>query len=136
MKKTPYTKHATLITNNNGFTMIELLVVATIMILLTTIGLTSFQQASKNARNGKRKADIETVRSSLVLYRTDMGTYPATTSFDQMMTDIADYISNETIEDPKNTGVYVYSYTSAGSDFSVCAMLEPDPGTAYCVTNP
>lgn len=120
----------------NGFTMIELLVVTTIIIVLSAIGLTSFGQASKNARNGKRKADIESVRSALVLYRTDNGSYPTTNSYSVMMTTIADYISSDTVEDPKNTGSYVYTYNSAGSAFSLCALLEPDPGTAYCVTNP
>jgi len=119
-----------------GFTMIELLVVATIMIILTTIGLTSFQAASKNARNGKRKADIESVRSALVLYRTDTGGYPITSDFTTMMTGITEYISSNTIEDPKNSAPFVYTYTSTGPDFNLCAKLEPLPGTDYCVTNP
>lgn len=116
--------------------MIELLVVATIIIVLTTIGLASFQQASKNARNGKRKADIEGIRSALVLYRTDQGSYPVTTTWSTMMTEIADYTSNDLVDDPKNVDSYVYTYSSAGPDFVLCAMLEPNPGTQYCVTNP
>ena len=120
----------------NGFTMIELLVVATIMIVLTTIGLTSFQSAARNSRNGKRKADLESVRSSLVLYRTDMGSYPIGTSFSEMLTTITDYISSDYLEDPKNAAPFVYAYTSDGVDFTLCATLEPAPGTAYCVTNP
>lgn len=121
---------------STGFTMIELLVVATIIIVLTTIGLTSFQAASKNARNGKRKADIESIRSALVLYRTDLGGYPTTSVFADMMTAITEYISSDQIEDPKNTAPFVYTYTSTGPDFTLCATLEPLPGTSYCVTNP
>ena len=127
------------ISHQLGFTMIELLVVATIIIILTTIGLASFQQASKNARNGKRKADIEAVRSALVLFRTDTGAYPIASgvgAWTTMMTAIANYTSNDTVDDPKNTGVYVYTYSSTGPDFTLCAKLEPDPGTDYCVTNP
>src|SRR3972149_1590727 len=45
-----------------GFTLIEILVVATIIIVLSTIGMASYQQAGVRARNGKRRADMETVR--------------------------------------------------------------------------
>lgn len=122
----------------NGFTMIELLVVATIIIVLTTIGLVSYSQANQNARNGKRRSDLETVRQALVLYRTDNGTYPDTTSWATMVTTIEDYLANATVTDPKNTGSYVYEYetTDGGVTFTVCATLEPDPGTSYCVSSP
>jgi prepilin-type N-terminal cleavage/methylation domain-containing protein len=48
--------------SKGGFTMIELLVVTTIIIVLSTIGLISFRQTGMNARNGKRKADLENIR--------------------------------------------------------------------------
>lgn len=119
----------------SGFTMIELLVVTTIIIVLSTIGLISFRQTGMNARNGKRKADLENIRSSLVLYRTDNGSYPATTSFDTMLTTISDYTSSVSISDPKNTDGYVYEYSSAGPTFTITAYLEPD-AEAYTLTNP
>jgi len=117
--------------------MIELLVVTTIMIVLTAIGLVSYTQVNQNARNGKRKADLETIRQSLVLYRTDNGTYPNTGTYSTMMTTIASYISTTGLQDPKNTGSYVYSYTAGGSGatFSLCAALEPS-AAPYCVINP
>lgn len=118
----------------NGFSMIELLVVTTIIIVLTTIGLVSYRSASMNARNGKRKADLESVRQALVLYRVDEGTYPAGTSFTAMITTIADYLATLDVSDPSGDP-YVYSYTSNGSTFSVTALLEPDQ-EAYTLTNP
>lgn len=60
----------------NGFTLIELLVVATIIVVLSAIGLVSFTNAGKSARNSKRKSDLETVRQALVLYKSDTGGYP------------------------------------------------------------
>ncbi|MDH5532963.1 MAG: type II secretion system protein GspG [Candidatus Pacebacteria bacterium] len=121
--------------DKNGFSMIELLVVTTIIIILTTIGLVSYTAANKNARNGKRKADMEMVRQALVLYRTDNGSYPSTSVFDTMMTTIGDYTSATTVTDPKNEDVYVYTYTSDGINFTLTALLEPD-ATAYALTNP
>lgn len=120
-----------------GFTMIELLVVATIIIVLTTIGLVSYQKTNQNARNGKRKTDLETVRQALVLYRTDQGSYPIGSAFNTMITAISTYLAATSVVDPLNATPYVYSYSSIdGITFQLCSYLEPDPGTQYCVTNP
>jgi len=118
----------------NGFSMIELLVVTTIIIVLTTIGLVSYRSASMNARNGKRKADLESVRQALVLYRVDEGVYPVGSSFSGMTTAIADYLATLEVNDPSGDP-YVYNYTSNGVTFSISALLEPDQ-TAYTLTNP
>lgn len=125
-----------------GFTMIELLVVATIIVLLSTIGLVSYQNVSRSARNGKRSADIESVRSALVLYRADNSTYPSVTgksnaNFVSMIGTIqtAGYLSSEEVADPKDP-TFQYTYSSNGSTFQVCATMEPAPGTEKCVSNP
>lgn len=115
--------------------MIELLVVTTIIIVLSTIGLVSFRQTGVSARNGKRKADLENVRSSLVLYRTDNGSYPVTSDFDTMISTISEYTSSVSITDPKNDSTYSYAYNSAGPTFTLTAYLEPD-AEAYTLTNP
>lgn len=132
----------------SGFSLIELLVVATIIIVLTTIGLVSFQSAGRNSRDSKRKADMETVRQALVLRRADVGSYPTgsyTAVTGQLITD--DYLTDPAPTDPKG-GTNVYSYTSAtGSDFCVCATMEnpanasspmscPSGANVYCVENP
>jgi prepilin-type N-terminal cleavage/methylation domain-containing protein len=124
------------LTRQAGFTMIELLVVATILIVLTTVALVSFQPASRNARNGKRKQDIETIRQALVLYRSDNGSYPSG-NYDTMLTTISDYVDNTNIQDPKEdvTYTYTYSYNAVTQSFSLCAKLEPN-ATSYCLTNP
>jgi len=119
----------------NGFTMIELLVVTTIIIVLTTVGLVSFRSAGQSARNGRRQADLETVRQALVLYKSSEGTYPTTGDFDTMVTTISDYVSATTINDPRNEGAYVYEYSSDGTTFTLTAYLEPD-ATAYQLTSP
>lgn len=121
-------------TNMLGFSMIELLVVTTIIIVLTTIGLVTYQSTGVNARNGKRKADLETVRQALVLYRVEQGTYPAGSNFSAMVSEVSDYLSAVEMSDPVGAP-YVYSYTSDGATFSVTARLEPDQ-ELYTLTNP
>lgn len=121
-----------------GFTMIELLVVVTIMIVLTTIGLVSYRGATQNARNGKRATDIESVRSALVLYRADTGSYPATSDFSAMLSAIASYYSAATLNDPINEAPHVYTYSSDGVTFEICYTQEPyvDSSDEICLYNP
>lgn len=126
-----------------GFSLIELLVVATIMIVITTIGLVSYAQSTRNSRNAKRKSDLEMVRQALVLYRNDNNLYPdpvaaddTNAAFLEMLTTITDYISFNSIVDPKSP-TYDYTYSSDGSIFSLDATLETESGTeAYSIDNP
>ncbi len=133
-----------------GFTLVELLVVTTIIIVLSAIGLVSFQNAGQNARNGKRKADMETYRQSLVLYRSDQGVYPSGTSFVQMADELVQnsYLSAPAPTEAKS-GHSAYAYTETASGFCICALMEGDdaPGNSdnacnfgsgdyYCAKNP
>lgn len=144
--------------NQKGFTLIELLVVATIIVVLSAIGLVSFSSAGKSARNSKRKADLETVRQALVLYKSDNGEYPNGVTGSNYATMIAtlssgNYISDPTPVDPKDgqdscpssmvTPITVYAaasstcgYTYSGtpSTFTLSAPLENEP--TYTLTNP
>jgi prepilin-type N-terminal cleavage/methylation domain-containing protein len=128
--------------NNKGFSMIELLVVATIMIILTTIALISYRQATQNSRNAKRKSDLQSVRQQLVLYRSDNGCYPGSTTYLDMLTVISAYSSDIPFDPEGSEANPLYSYTPDGtcgsgeaSGFTLEALLEPDD-TPYTVVNP
>lgn len=56
-----------------GFTLIELLVVITIIAVLATIGLTIYTSAQKQARDAKRRGDIDAIAKAL---ETKKGTNP------------------------------------------------------------
>ncbi len=60
----------------NGFTMIEVLVVVTIIGVLASIGIVSYQTTNKKSRDSRRKADIEEIRAALEMCRADTGSYP------------------------------------------------------------
>lgn len=62
-----------------AFTLVELLVTIAIVAILSGIGLGSFGMVQKTSRDGKRKADLEAIRSALEIYKSDTGGYPATT---------------------------------------------------------
>lgn len=125
-----------------GFTLVEILVVAAIMVLLTTIAVVSYRSASQNSRNAKRKTDLETVRQALVLYRSDEGCYPGESTYLTMMSAISSYISSAPYDPKGSPSSPLYTYTPSGScgtgdatGFSLGATLEPS-STAYTVTNP
>lgn len=87
-----------------GFTLIEILVVATIIVLLSAIGLVSYSQFSKQARDARRKSDIENIRGSLEIYRSSNNYYPLTL---QLL--VPSFIKSVPV-DPKPGSGYVYSY--------------------------
>lgn len=82
---------------NNAFTMIELMVVISIIGILTAIGVVSYVTTQKNARDSRRKADLEELRTALEMYKADHGYYPGYHSGD----------SNENIGS-NNSSVKVY----------------------------
>jgi prepilin-type N-terminal cleavage/methylation domain-containing protein len=121
-----------------GFTFVELLVVVTIIMVLSAVGLVSYRQTNASARDARPKADLESIRSALELCRAESGEYPD---------DISGTIVCETItylnpvpNDPRS-GVagFEYNYTKTGvTEYTLCAetMEGANEVSPYCVTNP
>ncbi|MEK7617292.1 MAG: prepilin-type N-terminal cleavage/methylation domain-containing protein [Patescibacteria group bacterium] len=59
-----------------GFTLVELLVVISIIAILTTIGLVMYSHVRKVARDAKRQADLKLIQSALEQYYADQKFYP------------------------------------------------------------
>lgn len=60
----------------NGFTLIEILVVSTIVVVISAIGLVSYSGAQVSARDAQRKQDLDNTRTILLLYRSENGQFP------------------------------------------------------------
>jgi len=110
-----------------GFTLIELLVVISIIMILVAIGMTSYQNAQKSGRDGRRKADLKQVQSALEMYRADNNFYPSSTggaiSSVLDILRINNYISSLP-EDPKTGNLYYYVSASPYSTYNLCAYIE------------
>ncbi len=63
-------------TQNKGFTLVELIVVITILAILWTIAFISLQWYSKDARNSARVSDIKNTEKVLELFALERGKYP------------------------------------------------------------
>lgn len=119
--------------HQSGFTLIELLVVMTVIAILLGLSLVSFQGARKAARDGKRKVDLEEIRSALEMCRTDTGSYPSgdLSSGSSIICGSTNYL---TIPFGPSGTTDIYTYTPSGSDYTVCATLEI--GGSFCLTSP
>jgi general secretion pathway protein G len=112
---------------SEGFTLIEILVVATIIVLLTAAGVISYSTFLKQSRDVKRKADLGEISAALEMYRSNNDTYP-TVGLSQLTAPVV-YIQTLPT-DPKNP-TYTYYYTATASDYTLGAYLEN--GTTTCV---
>ena len=88
-----------------GFTLVELLVVISIIAILATVGIASFNVAQQSARDGRARSDV---------------------------TNIAKSIETSRNSDPV-TGTVAYTYSAANytSDFKTA----PAGKNAYCILN-
>lgn len=121
--------------NPTGFTLIEILVVATIMGLLVSGSAVIYSQFVKQSRDVRRKADLEQVREALEMYRSNENSYPlpplsfGTGSIRVGTTTYIDKLP----QDPKYPANSYY-YTSSGSDYTIASYLET--GGTICVSAP
>jgi len=109
-----------------SFTLIEILVSATIISLLAAFATISYSQITKQSRDAKRKIDLEQVRAALEIYRSNENIYPIgsgwTTVLNSLTTPVI-YIQSLP-EDPKKANYTYYYISTTGSDYILAAHLE------------
>lgn len=66
------------LTNNKGFSLIEIMVVVVIMGILSTVFSLKIIDHIHDSKVARAKTDIQTLESALDLYRMDNGIYPTT----------------------------------------------------------
>src|SRR3989344_1544731 len=123
------------IMKNIGFTLVELLIVITIIATLSGIGYAVFGNATRSARDAKRKADLEQIRTALEMFKADNGRYPTNDASSTCVIDPSlgfnAYLASMPI-DPKST-VYRYCYHfRTATTYDLCAHLEGVAGNFAC----
>lgn len=66
--------------SSSGFTLVELLVVVTIISLLTAIGVVNYISLIESSRDSKRQSDMKVIQSALQQYHADQRYYPLPSS--------------------------------------------------------
>ena len=121
-----------------GFTLLELLVVISIIGLLIASGAVAFSTAQKKGRDARRRADMKAFQSAYEQYYAENTTYAACGTMNTQ------FSGGSAPTDPR--GSYVSS--CAAASYCVCALLEDlgsgnatnssctfGAGNYYCVTN-
>ncbi len=122
-----------------AFTLVELIVVITILAILWTIAFISLQWYSRDARDTTRKSDVWSIETSLTLFETQRWFYPEPTlwvditfSWSQVWNQwsvwdsVIDNLSqlNKKPVDPLTLTEYAYSRLNTKKEFEVWATLE------------
>jgi len=118
-----------------AFTLLEMLVVIGIIGILVGMGAVSYSTAQKKARDAKRKQDLKTVQSCLEQYYSYNNNfrYPIYSGWPSTFN-----CGNTTLtapKDPRNIDPYIYTITSNINTFNICANLETETPSNYCLTN-
>lgn len=126
-----------------GFTLIELMVVITIIAILSTVGIVYYGNFLKNSRDAKRLSDLKFIQSALEDYHADNLAYPP--DLDTLTSGGKKYITDMP-HDPKAPPDYKYELTPGGS-YCLYTVLEarelisdsgctPQDSYKYGVTRP
>lgn len=137
---------------DRGFTLIELLVVVFIIGLLASVVTISSTTSRAQARDAKRKSDLQLVASSLELYYAVNRTYPNSSSawgWSVLRTSLVPEYASAVPSDPLpsrsdgnfEAGGYAYRTNDSGSNYVLDAALEraddrPTVTTGFSVEDP
>ncbi|MCK9272421.1 prepilin-type N-terminal cleavage/methylation domain-containing protein [Candidatus Gracilibacteria bacterium] len=126
--------------NYKGFTLVELIVVISILAILGTIAFLSFGGFSSKARDGTRISDTASLSKGIELYQVKSGYYPKPDGISLMegvingtvvayKGEIQDQVSNlakisKTPKDPLSNNYYIYGTTLDLKQYQIATTLE------------
>lgn len=121
-----------------GFTLVELLVVITIIGLLAGLGIASFTRAQMRGRDGRREGDLSSLRNALELFYSENGSYIDTSNNWRAVNET--YLGALTTtyikvlpSDPGGGGKeYRYRSISSAQGYCLEAKLETSSGSSNC----
>lgn len=114
-----------------GFTLVELMIVITVIAILATIAVVSFTRVQKQARDTKRKAEVKSLQTALQAYFTEKTTYPIVPAggiASAVLTGLSPtYISSIPTAPKGSIGSnqeYIYISDNLGFTYALCVDLE------------
>ena len=92
---------------NQGFTIVELLIVIVVIGILALIVVTTYSGIQQKARNSKRQADLTSLQTQLEAFVNDKGYYPSLTDMNSASWRASNMkgLDNAAIKDPQSTEI-------------------------------
>lgn len=120
----------TLSRKQQGFTIVELLIVIIVIAILATLVLVTFTGIQQSARNTQRQTDAKAVASHLETYNAKEGKYPSATEMnDDTFVASLKGLDKESTRDPKAAaGAYDFAATATSTQYGYSSTK--DDGTA------
>jgi prepilin-type N-terminal cleavage/methylation domain-containing protein len=111
--------------DRSGFTLIEVLIVISIIGVLSSLTLLGLGSFRASGRDVKRVTDVRQITNALELYYAKTGAYPATATWETQILKSGGGVLDSLPKDPTNTAPYVYEYGACGiSGYVVKTTLE------------
>ncbi len=66
--------------NEKGFTLVELMIVITILTILAAVAIPNFLKAREKARDDDSKSTLKTLKTAIDMYAAEKGNFPANIS--------------------------------------------------------
>ena len=124
---------------SHGFSLLELLVVISIVTILITLSMSSLATAGKKGRDAKRKSDIREIKNALEQYYSVCGfVYPEPPGAfytEIICPDPNIAIMPQVPTDPRGGAAYYCGGTCDYLGYTICADLEAENPVAFCVSN-
>lgn len=117
-----YSKTITMKKTFSGFTIVEVLVVVTVIAILAGIGTFAYLSTQMRARDTKRLANVESITQAIELYARDKSSFPAkqgATTWEESSVQQANflkplydasYLRGNPLVDPRNNTSFQYKY--------------------------
>ena len=119
-----------------GFTLIEILIVVAIIAILASVVLVGLGPTQQQGRDARRLSDLRETQTALELYYNKNGVYPAVNTWAALSTAITGAgigINQPLPTDPTNNGTYYYAYeaSAAADSYVIGATFENGSNPAF-----
>lgn len=111
-----------------GFTLVELLVVSTLILIFSSVVLIGYTNSAKTSRDKQREKDMHQVQLALEEYYETYHQYPTANSMSALLanSNFTQFMQNSQVRDPLNTGSYQYSVSSSSTTYQLGYTREGD----------
>lgn len=117
-----------------GFTLVELLVVISIIGILTVLISSSFSNSQQRSRDAAIKSGLKSLSGALTMYYADLGLFPAADTINDLVTNGREFSNNGVIYMKKLPENISYKASGDLKSFKLYATLENEDDQ-NCVKN-